>query len=219
MPKDKSEELIEEIENPFLERLEAELETEKTKNTQLYNELSNFSQGGTQDPNLVQWQLDTDDILDRIEHFMKGEIIKEDAEGNVDYIKPETDDLAILNSYGVNSVMQILGNYVNRIHMLSFYSDERVNEILADLGDELALFIFCNYEKMGMTTEFKKSRYAMLVINILHIIESCYRRALFGKEREEANTGRLITETNRYPGGNIPSALVSQKKKRFGIFG
>ena len=211
----------EELQDPsLLEKLENEIESERNTNVRLNNALSNFQNIGGVDQNLVQWQLETEDILDKIEHFVRGDMVKQDDSGNVYYEAPTNEDLVILNEYGVNSIMQILGNYVNKIHMLSYYTPDRVNEVLADLGDELALFLFCNYEKMGLTTEFKKSRYTMLVLNILHLIESVYRKALFGKEREEANTGRLITQTNRYPGGD--SMQLQQqpvKKKRFGIFG
>jgi hypothetical protein len=164
------------------------------------------------DKNLVQWGLDTDEILDRIEHFLKGDVIKTDEEGNIRCVAPKYKEIVILNEYGVNSIMQIIQGYVNKNTMLSFYTEERIYEILSDFGYELTDFIFSNYERMGMDTEFKKSRYKMIVINILHIVESAYRRALFGKEREEANTGRIITQNDRGGGINLGNSPSPQRR-------
>ncbi|KKL06301.1 hypothetical protein LCGC14_2597380, partial [marine sediment metagenome] len=113
-----------------------------------------------------------------------------------------------------NSIMQILGNYINKNIILSYYDEERIYEILGDLGDELALFLYCNYEKMGMTTEFKKSRYILLVLNLLHIIESAYRRALHGNAMEQINTNTNIIQNERI---GVGGGLMPMPKKKFNL--
>ena len=194
-----------------LEQQNAEL---KNKNIELAGAVSGSSFNSNQDGNLIQYQLGSDDILDKIEHFLKGDIIKVDKEGNVFYEAQSNQDLVLLNSYGVNIIMQILGNYVNRNTNLSFYDEARVNEILADFGDELADFVLCNYERIGLDTEYKKSRYKLLVLNILHIIESAYRRALMGKEREGINSTRIVTQTE---GLGSMNRNIPQTKKKFNL--
>lgn len=120
-------------------------------------------------------------------------------------------DLIVLNDFGVNSIMLIIGNYIDKNTTLSFYKEERINEILSDLGTELTHFIFCNYEKMGMDTEFKKSKYPMIVLNIIHIIESAYRRALEGREKEIINTAN-ISYTQPSQTGGLPRAVQRSKR-------
>ncbi len=194
-----------------LEQQNAEL---KNKNIELAGAVSSSSFNPAQDSNLIQYQLGSDDILDKIEHFLKGDKIKVDKDGNVFYETQKNKDLILLNDYGVNIIMQILGNYVNRNTNLSFYDEQRVNEILADFGDELADFVLCNYERIGLDTEYKKSRYKLLVLNILHIIESAYRRALQGKEREGINSTRIVTQTEGL--GSI-NRNIPQAKKKFNL--
>ncbi len=198
----------------YLDALEKQNAELKNKNIELAGAVSNSSFPGHQDSNLIQYQLGSDDILEKIEHFLKGDIIKVDADGNVFYETQSNKDLVLLNPYGVNIIMQILGNYVNRNTNLSFYTEERVNEILADFGDELADFVLCNYERIGLDTEYKKSRYKLLVLNILHIIESAYRRALMGKEREGINSTRIVTQTDSLGSMN---RNIPQEKKKFNL--
>lgn len=196
----------------FLSQIEGENQDLRSNATQLQTAMSSSMYQGQQDNNLIQYQLESTELLERIEHFLKGDYIAVNQEtGDQHYAKQENEDLVLFNEYGVNSIMNIIGNYIDKNTMLSYYDEERINEILADLGDTLADFIFNNYDRMGMTTEFKKSRYNMIVLNILHAIESTYRRALKGKEREEINSSRILTQsdiTGGVPRGGVP-------KKRF----
>lgn len=199
----------------YLDALEEETKKLRNKNTELMGAVSNSSFNQQKDGNLIQFQLEADDILEKIEHFLKGDKIKEN-DGEIYYEEQKNKDLIILNEYGVNSVMQILGNYVNKNTNLSYYDEERIYEIMGDLGDELAAFIFCNYEKMGLTTEFKKSRYKLLVINVLHIIESSYRRALQGQALIALNNNNInISQNEGF--GNYRRPMIPVKKK-FDIF-
>ncbi len=206
---------MEDEDTAYLEALEKQNKDLLNKNTELSGVISTSSFNNQRDGNLVQFQLESEDILEKIEHFLKGDKIKE-ADGEIFYETQKNDDLVILNEYGVNSIMQILGNYVNKNTNLSYYDEERINEILGDLGDEVAAFLFCNYEKMGLTTEFKKSRYKLLVLNMLHIIESAYRRALQGKALESINSNNINISQNEGIGMyNRPNIPV---KKKFNLF-
>lgn len=149
-----------------------------------------------QEPNLIQWQLELDNILERIEHLFRGSVLKENKDtGELEYVVPEDKDLVIMNEYGVQLIMNILNFYLNRNTILSNYKEERVYEILRDLGEELADLIYINYEKMGLDSIQKKSRSNVLVMNILHMVESAYNRSLRGGERDSMRTARVVTQT------------------------
>lgn len=186
----------------------------KSENIQMKQALASSSYQQQDDNNLIQHQLETSEMLSKIEHFLKGETMGIDADGNEDWIKQENDELVLFNEYGVNSIMLIIGNYIDKNTILSRYDEMRINEILADLGDELSRFIFCNYEMMGMDTEFKKTRFQLTVITILHSVESAYRRALGGKTMEDLNSSRIVTQTD--PLGNSLNGIA--QKKRFSLF-
>ncbi len=203
-----------EEEMTYFKGLEQQTQQLQSKNTELNSALAASNYQSQEDKNLIEFQLDTSDMLSKIEHFLKGDYIAVDDDGN-EVWKSQTDDTLILfNKYGVNSILLIIGNYIDKNTMLSNYDEMRINEILADLGEELAKFIFCNYEKMGMDTEFKKTRFELTVITILHSIESAYRRSLGGSTSRELNSSRIFTQSDI----RSPSMGASIPKKKFNLF-
>ncbi len=219
----------------FLKKLQVEADELRDKNTQLNTALSTSTYQGQENPNSIEFQIDTGEMLGKIEHFLRGEYIKLDEENNEFWAKPtkillnekgevvldekqkpiEVIDttLILFNDYGVNAILSIIGNYIDKNTILSFYDEPRINEILSDLGDELANFIYCNYEKMGMDTDFKKTRFQLTVITILHSVESTYRRSLRGRTMIDLNSSTIFTQLD-----NIGSKQSVSTKKPFNFF-
>ncbi len=196
----------------FLQALEDDARDLREKNIELKTALSsNTAYQSQTDTNLIEFQLDTKEMLEKIEHFLKGDIAIIDQEGNEYWTKQPNEDLILFNEYGVNSIMLIIGNYIDKNTMLSYYTEDRINEIMGDLGDELANFLFCNYEIMGMNTEFKKTRFPLTVLTILHSVESAYRRAIRGSTMENLNTSKIFTQSDIIGGGR----MQQQIKKKF----
>ena len=201
----------------YIDQLEQGSKDQQDKINQLSSYVHSGMQG--QDNNLIVYQLELDNILERIEHLLKGDIINEDGQGNVTYKKPKNNDLIILNDYGVQLIMNIISFYLNRNTILSNYQPERINEILYDLGNELADLVYINYEKMGLNNVEKKSRSPVLIMNILHIIESSYNRALGGNELESLRSARIVTQNQ--PLGSNQGQMMGirpQQKKHVGGF-
>ena len=200
--------------NEHLEYLE---NLNKQKDAKI-NELTNFAGSGifgqAQESNLIIWQLELDNILERIEHLLKGDLIKDDGQGNIVYTTPTDKGLIILNDYGVQLIMNVISFYLNRNTILSNYDDKRIYDILYDLGNELADVVYINYEKMGMDCIEKKSRHEILILNILHTIESAYNRSLGGGERESLRSARIVTQSLTPLGSAYPAA---RKKHRGGF--
>lgn len=197
----------------FIDQLSEEVKELREKNLTLSTGISSSAYHG-QENNLIQYQLDTGDMLEKIEHFLKGDTLVTDKKGNEFYSTPTDEKLILFNAYGVNSIMSIIGNYIDKNTILSRYTEERINEILADLGDALADFIFCNYEVMGMNTAFKKTRFALTVLTIIHSIESSYRRAIGGKTMEDLNQSKIVTQGLSDNMGRMPMV----QKKPFNLF-
>ena len=95
--------------------------------------------------------------------------------------------------------MNIISFYLNRNTILSNYNENRIFEILFDLGTELADLMYINYEQMGLDTVEKRSRSIMLGMNILHILESAYNRSLAGGERDSLRSARIVTQSVGMP--------------------
>ena len=193
----------------ILEGYEKEMAEKDQKISELGGYAATSIYGGAQDNNLITWQLELDNILERIEHLLKGDVLEEDSEGNVRYTKATNTDLVVLNEYGVQLIMNLISFYLNRNTILSNYKDVRIFEILYDLGNELADLMYINYEKMGLDTIEKKSRSSVLGLNILHILESAYNRALQGEERDSLRSARVVTQTV-----NQQSQMQQQPQKR-----
>lgn len=205
---------MDDTEKAYMMQLNSELNELKGRNSQLNEALSSASYSQQEEGNLIQYQLDVGDLLEMIEHFLRGDKYTVEN-GRESWKKQDNDDLVIFNEYGVSAIMLIIGQYVNRNTMLSCYTEERINEILADLGDELAFYIFNNYEKMGMITEYKRSRFPLTVLTILHIIESAYRRAIGGRTSEDLNTSKIFTQSDILRAPNKPMMPL---KKKFNLF-
>lgn len=274
-----------------MSNLEMDNEQLKQKNLELAGAMTSQGFSPEEDQNLIQYQLETDKILERIEHFLKGDTIrfneagtyfdaptknvlakvrKDPISGITYYIQEEKDSMSSsevkrnilvkiinkngdevnvmerdsklilgkmkniklqnlgfkyvevvddekkpLNEYGVAEFMRIISMYVTKETFLSYYTEERIFEIMADLGDAMNNFLYCNYEKMGMDSKFKESKYTIMIINILHTIESCYRRAIGGAEQYNLRSRSIVSESH---GGssmgarNMARAGMSTKK-------
>jgi len=63
-----------------------------------------------------------------------------------------------------------------------------------------------------MDTKFKESKYALIIINLLHVVESCYRRALGGSEQQHLITKSIVTQSQGVGGyNNLPANIGKQK--------
>jgi hypothetical protein len=178
----------------------------ESRNAQLskaMNSISNEKKEG----NFLHLQISTQEMLDKLEHFYRGDVYKDEK------WKAQTNKkLITFNEYGVTSLMEVVTKYIDRNTILSSYPEERIYEILGDLGDELVLFLLCNYVQLGMDTYFKKTKFRIIIVTTLNIIESTYRRALRGKTIEEVNQSRVIGQF-----GDIPTVNNYQgiRKKSF----
>ena len=197
----------------YIEALEQENQTLKGKDVQNVSSMSALT-SGTKNENLIQYQIENMELLEKLEHFYKGEYIGTLEDGNIGWIKPKDEDQIPLNTFGVSALMEIISKYVDKNTTLSYYSEMRIYEILGDLGDELVIYILSNYEKMGMDNNFKKTKFRLLIVTTLHMIESTYRKAISGKTVEEINQSRIITQSDLV---GRPFSQLPQKKK-FNLF-
>lgn len=197
----------------YMERLETGFQDANSKNVQLNQALATSTY--QQENNAIEYQLETQELLDQIQHDLRCDYIKIDSQGNEYWANQEEEKLKVFNEYGVNLIMSKIRKYITKHTVLSNYDETRINEILADLGDDLRIAVFVNYEKMGMDTEFKKSQYPGIVIGILHMIESSYRRALRGKTSEDINSAKIFTQSD-ITGGRYNQPIPV--KKKFNLF-
>ena len=150
-------------------------------------------------------------LLEDIKKGLKGKKQTFISRGNTTKEIPDKSRIN-LNEYGISEIMNTLSMYINKETFLSYYKEDRINEILADIGDKINEFLLINGKLMGLDTEYKKTKYPLMVVTILHTIESAYRRALMGNENRGTREGILITQHQPQSGG-MPMPMQAPKKK------
>jgi len=202
--------------NEYIEQIESELKDERERSRQLSNahnsQMSLFT--AQQDDNLIRWQLDLKEDLDRIYHLLKGHKLDYDEEGNLVYVEPKDDNLKPFNEFGVQLLMNIMSFYLNRNTILSNYDEHTINWKVLDFGNELADLIFNRYEEMGMDNNEKIKMYPMIVKELIDTVHSAYLRAYHGGERESLRTARTVTQSepiNRYNESHINQQMQKTK--------
>jgi len=164
------------------------------------------------DENLIKWQLDLSELLERAEHILRGDTLKF-VEGHQIWVRPKDEDDQILNDSGIQEVMRIMAMYINRNTILSNYGEDTINEKVYDFGKELSNLFFMKYEVFGWYPDIKETdtseqkmqkmksalekrkNYYMLVREMVDIVHSAYLRALHGGERQSLREARQVTQT------------------------
>lgn len=157
---------------------------------------------GAANENLIQWQLELDTILERIEHMLRGDKPTY-VQGSLIWKSPEKKNKGIFNEEGVNEIMRVLSMYLNRNTILSNYDEDTINEKMFDLGNELADLIFLKYEAFGLNDIEKRKLYPIIVRQLVDIVHSSYLRALHGGERESLRETRQVSQTEMLQGGGM----------------
>lgn len=123
--------------------------------------------------NLIKWQLELDNILERAEHILRGDRLEFDMYGSLKWNRNINPDDNILNQYGVSEIMRILSMYLNRNTILSDYEPEEIDIKVLDFGRELNDLFFMKYEEMGLDVSFERA------FQILYRTED---KIMFGEE-------------------------------------
>lgn len=127
--------------------LSKELDSEKLRRMNIENEYNQNQLGGFKDnQNVIEFQLNLKEELDRIYHLLLGDILVRDGEGNETWQSPEDDRLRIFSQYGVKQIMNIIHFYINKNTLLSNFEEDTILWKVRDFGIELSDLIFNRYE-------------------------------------------------------------------------
>jgi hypothetical protein len=211
---------INQIEQENLENLQL-----RNQNLGLVNALNSSSFGNNAlNQNLVEFQLEAEEFKENLRHYIAGDEIatKDDGRGGIiTYYKEQTnEELKTLNDLGVSIVMRVVSGYVTKQTFLSVYSEERINEIIGELGQLLRVRIFSNADKVGLDTEFKLSDFSLLIFTILTFVENAYRRSIGGREREKIGESGIRIIQNQGFGGGMQGQTqpLQMPRKKFSLF-
>ena len=171
---------LKEIEKEELTGSYGNIQQQRTNDPRQNSQVSSFS--SRQEDNIVRWQLELNDILERAEHILRGDVPKF-QEGHIIWTTNPTPEKNPLNETGVNEIMKVLALYVNRNKVLADYTNGEINIKVFDFGRAINNLIFMRDFEFGMDTEEKRKNYEMLVTELKDIIHDTYKRALDGAEK------------------------------------
>lgn len=177
-----------------IEQEELQSSYSKTQTRQDPRQNSQISSFATrQDQDLIRWQLELNDILEKAEHILKGDIPVFRDGYSIWEKNPHPENNA-LNEVGVAECMKILCLYVNRNTILSDYTNDEINVKVYDFGRALNNLIFMRDWEFGLDTDEKRKSYEMLVTQLKDIVHSAYKRALDGAEKRSLREMINVTQ-------------------------
>jgi hypothetical protein len=208
---------MKEIEREELSGSYDNIQQQRFNDPRQHSQISSFSTK-TED-NIVRWQLELNDILERAEHILRGDVPKFD-QGHIIWETNKHPELNPLNDTGVQEIMKILALYVNRNKVLADYTNEEINFKVFDFGRAVNNLIFMRDFEFGMDTQEKRKNYEMLVTELKDIIHDTYKRALDGAEKRslrEMITVSQQTSTSSQLGNGISINNNGQAQKERGM--
>ena len=171
------------------------------------NQPTNFDYFPTQQPNrdaeLTRWQLSAWDLLNDLEHDLKGEFWNENTRL---WEKAEYSN-QLLNDKGVRAIISLLKPIVNKNTFLSNLREERVNKLLLFISNRVCETLYFNFKEFDIKPEF----YFILNEMIQDFLETAFRRPQDEGERSFIRS----TEQRRVLVQERPN---SEKKGVFGLF-
>lgn len=207
-----------EIEKEDLGQSYATIQQARSHDPRQNSQISSFSTKANDD--LIRWQLELNDILERAEHILRGDIAKFE-DGHIIWKSNPNPENNPLNDVGVQEVMKILSMYINRNTILSDYSNQEINLKVFDFSRAINNLIFMRDFEFGMNTEEKRKTYEMLVTELKDIVHSAYKRALDGSEkrslREMISITQATSTSSQLGGGGLTINNQGQAVKERGL--
>jgi len=182
---------INEIEKEELQGSYSQVQNQRMNDPRQNSQLSSFT--SRQEDNIVRWQLELNDILERAEHILRGDVPKF-QDGHIIWMSNPYPENNPLNETGVQEIMKVLALYVNRNKVLADYTNEEISIKVFDFGRAINNLIFMRDFEFGMDTEEKRKNYEMLVTELKDIIHDTYKRALDGAEKRSLREMISVTQ-------------------------
>lgn len=156
---------------------------------------------------LNQWMLDCEDVLERFEHCLKGEVY--DYEENKWSVNKEFKPF--INNDGINFLMAMMRIYMHKINELSTFSLEEIYDLIYNFKEALVDVLTINQKAYEIPEEMVE-----MVCNLAgDQVYGMFKRAMDGGERKSRQTilsyreDRVISDTE--------ADREKKKPKLFGI--
>ncbi len=206
------------VDEDYIKELDAQVfqaRAREAQSSQGYATTAMYSQ--QQKPNLVEWQLSFNEV-EQIEHYLRNDIFIRGKNGQSDSWQPNPNKAEVyLNDKGVNDVLRTINMIINKNTVLSNYDKLEIKERMKVLAHELRQLIYRNQEAYEFDNEYKWNQYESIVMSLVRMAESSYRRALNGEERRDLNSARVVNQSEPISNGN-QGMMYQQMNRKKSVF-
>lgn len=132
----------------YIQNLQKDLMLRDIENKQLKKDVGEMSAFATdKTPNIIEYQLDLYDEMDRLHHLLSSHEVKRDNVTGMEIWQETKDDrLRVFSDFGVKVIMNLCQIYINKTVLLSNLSEEQIQIKMYDFANELNDFIYTKYE-------------------------------------------------------------------------
>lgn len=172
-----------------------------------------------QEKSMIKDQLDLSEELDRIEHLLRGHILKRDDFKGDYWEEPEDKDMIVLSEYGIHLIMNAVSWYINKNTLLSNYDDKTILTKMEDFATDLADTVFMEYEKVFQYPTFEDCKKILMERIDYKTKMKMFTYEVLGQEADKEQItqeimddmqGRIEKEIQK-----IKEQIIKNKLKRF----
>ena len=128
------------------------------------------------DNDFNKWLEQSDDILNLLEHDLRGDVLIEDKGG----IFWQRKGRPLLNDYGISFVIGYIRHFTNKNTYMSNIDDRRVSTICLTTSIAITDALFYRWREFGISPD----NFGVIVEHINNFVEFAARRAMGGGERK-----------------------------------
>ena len=128
-----------------------------------------------------RYRIESEQLLEEIEHKLKGEVAVPDGKGNIIY---EQKYARWVNDEGISVILSIIYDYANKNTYLANLTKDSILYKCRDLKKKLSLLFFQKYEEY----EIDKCKRTLVIQKIMDAIHISLSRCEDGKEAEQLSS-------------------------------
>lgn len=141
------------------------------------------------DQDFFKYRIDTNDIIESIEHQLKGEVLTTNKDGEQFYV---TKFDRWVNDEGINKILHVIySNGLNKNVFLGNLTHDEIMYKMKSLKKKIALLLFQKYNDF----EIKREMRSLVVSTIINQVHSGLSRCEGGREADQLSTATTRLES------------------------
>lgn len=164
----------------------------------------------------LQYQLEVQDIIEEIEHSLKGEVlILEKSTGRLEWLKTEFSK-RLINEKGIASILTILKSRLTKIFVLSYLDQEAIEEMTINIGKNIIDDLYYNWEEYEIEDDAAASHVLALVTDTVYATLCKSKGGTYLKYLRSVQTIQDVNTQHGLQSQNVQKSDGGILKKIFG---